>query len=168
MKRLLSLAPIALVSMSAHAGHGMFSLQYSALSYTDEGSGQELNPDAVVVRAGHQPTEHVGIEGRLGIGLRDETVGVAEVGLSHLLGVYGQARAPFGPVTPYFVAGLTRAQAEFSDPGGSMTETESGFSFGAGVDIAPDDLGLNLEYMQYLDETGYEFEALSAGLVVIW
>lgn len=106
------------------------------------------------VNGGMQFNDYVALEGQLGTGGSD---GYAE--LDYLAGIYAKGLLPITPQARlYGLAGAS--QVEFKH--GS---DESDFSYGAGAeyDLAPN-LALNADYMRYLDESAYNFDAASVGL----
>jgi opacity protein-like surface antigen len=48
---------------------------------------------------------------------------------------------------------------------GSVSEDETGLSYGIGADIGiANNVALNLEYVQYLDKSDFDISALAAGI----
>ncbi|ABM62051.1 porin family protein [Halorhodospira halophila] len=129
----------------------------------------------LVGRVGTYVSEYVSVEGRAGFGIGDDSVTVSEgatsvdvdVELDYLFGGYVRGHLPVGDALAlYGIVGLTGGQMTAEANGFSYSQSDTGASFGAGVDIhVGDAASANFEYMQYLDEAGYEIDALSAGLV---
>jgi opacity protein-like surface antigen len=105
-----------------------------------------------------------------------------DLGLKQLFGAYLKASYPFNDlVSVYGVAGYTKVKAEFEGNANftagstslnrnSFTESESGSSYGGGIEfdvfssVLDGRLRLTVDYMVYLDKSGSEFEAKSVGL----
>ena len=78
--------------------------------------------------------------------------------LDHLAGAYAKGIIPVAPnFRLYGLAGFS--EVEISD------NRESGLSYGAGaeMDIA-NNVSIGADYMRYLDESAYDFDAASVGL----
>jgi hypothetical protein len=121
---------------------------------------------------GHSLGDYLSIElhGGLGGGSSD---GAYDIGLKELLGGYLRASYPFNDLfSVYGLFGYTRAKFDVDDlvAGTSSTETETGGSYGGGVEfkVSPvlldGRLRLTADYMVYLDKSGAEFVARSVGL----
>lgn len=119
----------------------------------DSKYGADRDSVGLRVRGGAQFNEYLGVEAHLGTGGSD---GRAE--LDYLTGVYGKGILP---VTDQFrlygLAGFTKVDLDY--------DSESDFSYGAGLefDLTPQ-LALGADYMRYLNESDYNFDAASVGL----
>lgn len=119
----------------------------------DPDRGSSRDDVGLRLRGGAQFNEFFALEGHLGTGGSD-----GNVELDYLAGVYAKGILPVSPdVRLYGLAGVTEVDFD--------RDRESGFSYGAGaeVDIA-DNLALGADYMRYLDESAYDFDAASIGL----
>ncbi|XUO83482.1 porin family protein [Halomonas sp. KM007] len=119
----------------------------------DPDRGSSRDDVGLRLRGGAQFNEFFALEGHLGTGGSD-----GNVELDYLAGVYAKGILPVSPdVRLYGLAGVTEVDFD--------RDRESGFSYGAGaeVDIA-DNLALGADYMRYLDESAYDFDAASVGL----
>ncbi|WP_252106563.1 MULTISPECIES: porin family protein [unclassified Halomonas] len=119
----------------------------------DPERGSSRDDVGLRIRGGSQFNDYFALEGHLGTGGSD---GGAE--LDYLAGIYAKGIAPIAPnVRLYGLAGMTEVDFDL--------DRESGFSYGGGaeVDIAPN-LAINADYMRYLDESAYDFDAASVGL----
>ena len=120
-----------------------------------------LNPDrgdsrddvGLRLRGGAQFNDYFALEGHLGTGGSDRGAD-----LDHLAGAYAKGILPVAPnFRLYGLAGFS--EVEISD------NRESGLSYGAGaeMDIA-NNVSIGADYMRYLDESAYDFDAASVGL----
>lgn len=121
---------------------------------------------------GHPLGDYLSVElhGGLGGGSSD---GAYDVGLKEMLGGYLRASYPFNDFfSVHGLFGYTRAKFDVEDlvAGTSSTDTETGGSYGGGVEIKvmpgllDGRLRVTADYIVYLDKTGGEFVARSAGL----
>ena len=151
------------------AGTGYVGSQFAFVKY-DIDNAPGLDVTGLVFRGGYFFTDYFSVEGRLGFGVGDDTVNVlgtpVKVEIDRLLGVYGVAHLPLSHnASLYGVLGYTDGKAKYSVPGVALTDSDSGLSWGAGINFyATDNIGLSGEYMSYLNETGYEVSAFSLGL----
>ena len=172
-----SLAIAAAVSFSGaaaadptSAGTTYIGGQYAAVTYSED-NVPDAEPSAIVGRAGTFISDNLSIEGRFGFGLEDDTVSLAgvdvDVEIDNFIGGYITGHLPLADqASLYGVLGFTSAKGKFSAGGGSISERDSGISWGAGFNFyATEQLGLNLEYMQYLDESGYDLSAIAFGAI---
>ncbi|ULX57484.1 porin family protein [Ectothiorhodosinus mongolicus] len=113
---------------------------------------------------------NVSVEGRFGFGIDDDTVSVAGIDakleIDNFFGGYVLGHLPLADqASVYGLIGFTRGKGTISVPGFSESDTDSGLTWGTGFNFfAPPQLGVNAEYVQYLDESGYDLSAFSLGL----
>ena len=158
---------------------GYGGIQYAITDFSFEDFSEDLSPTALIGRAGSNINQYISIEGRLGLGLSDDTVTVtdgvttasASVELDTLIGFYGVGRVPLGKSSSlYGLVGLTRVDATKSASitglgSASVSDDESDFSYGFGADIGIRyNLWVNVEYVQYLDKTDFDVSAIALGL----
>lgn len=171
---------VLLASMSGNAYAGLTpgayaGIQYASTDFSFEGVPKDLSPTALVGRAGSNFNQYVSIEGRLGIGLSDDTVTSATESLSieidTLIGLYGIGRLPLGKSSSlYALVGLTQVDATTSTSmtgfgSSSFSDDESDLSYGVGADIGIQyNLWVNVEYVQYLDKSDVEVSAIAIGM----
>ena len=154
-------------SQVANAEIRYWSLQYSQISFDTEGFAEELEPSMLVLRFGAAANNYFSLEGRLGLGVQDDTLdlggfGEVDLNVNYLAGLYGIFHTDIYNTTQvYGVIGFTQLEIELSGTGGTEKEAESSGSFGIGANFGP----VNLEYMLYLDEDDYETYALSIGYI---
>lgn len=111
-----------------------------------DGTGLRLN-------GGLKFNDYFAVEGHLGGGGSD-----GGVELDSLAGLYAKGILPISrEFRLYGLAGMTDVDFD--------VDSESGFSYGAGAefDVAPN-LSLGADYMRYLDEDQYDFDAASVGV----
>ncbi|MGE4534450.1 porin family protein [Halomonas sp.] len=111
-----------------------------------DGTGLRLN-------GGLKFNDYFAVEGHLGGGGSD-----GGVELDSLAGLYAKGILPVSrEFRLYGLAGMTDVDFD--------VDSESGFSYGAGAefDVAPN-LSLGADYMRYLDEDQYDFDAASVGV----
>lgn len=149
-------------------------LNYSLLNYSEEGVSDDAEPTALVGKMGYFMVDQIAVEGRLGLGTTDDTVNVNVVGVNvpvdveidRMFGLYLVGHLPLGEqASLYALVGFTDVKATFSAAGYSASDNDSGFTYGFGADLyASEQFGINAEYTQYLDETGYDLSAVSLGV----
>lgn len=185
LKKLLKIiiTVFGLTSLCATAGtQGQLygGIQLAKGSYEEEGF-EEVNPTALVGRLGKYVNNNFSIEGRLGFGLQDdgfddEILGFpvsVEFELDTLIGVYGVGHIDLNEsASVYGLIGLTKAKATATVVIPALNETfsvsgdETDLSFGIGADIGINDtVAINIEYMQYLSKSEFDFSALAVGMV---
>ena len=170
----LAVLPTVLMANPMSQGPSYGGITFSQLKYDEDGISDDANPTALIGRHGYFVANQIAIEGRLGIGHSDDTVRVDEFGpavdvdveLDGLLGFYAVGHLPLGEAASiYGLFGFTDAKATASANGFSDSDTNSGLSYGFGAEFYPSEqIGLNIEYTQYLDESGYDLSAISAGV----
>lgn len=164
---LLSSIPLA----QAGDTKNYFGAQYAMGEY-DEAGFPVANPTAVVLRGGTFINKNFSVEGRFGFGLGDGSVtysGVpVDLAVDSLFGAYALGHLPINKVMSIYGAiGYTSGELTATVPGTTIavTESDSGMSFGLGADFnVSEKMAINVEYMNYLNETGYTFSALAVGL----
>ena len=173
MKKLLSAfaASILLLPLAAQASNTYGGIQYAMGSYNQDNFG-EVNPTALIARFGSYVNNNVSIEGRLGIGLQDDSVNFLgtniSIELDALLGVYGAAHASINQNSDvYALIGFSRAESTVSAFGNSYTlANDTGLSFGVGANLGVgNNVSLNIEYTQYLNTPDFDYSALALGVV---
>ena len=163
---------------SGYAG-GMF----TQVTYDQDVASKDAEPTALIGRLGYFPTDYFAIEGRLGLGLSEDSVSATgpdgfggtmtvdvDFEIDRLFGAYAAGYLPLGDVAAaYGLVGITNVKATVSANGFSESDTDTGLSYGVGIDFYPSSgFGITAEYMQYLDESGYDLSAVSIGAKVLF
>ena len=121
--------------------------------------GPSATPTMLSGRFGREFSRHLAVEGRLGLGIDDD----AGVDVDHFFGVYGRAILPLADIfSIYGMLGFTAGKV--SAPGGSDTDTDLSYGFGADLSIGRN-LAVNFEWAKLFEGSGYEVEATSVGIV---
>ncbi len=152
---------------------GYVGANYLAATYEEDGITEEFDINGISLKAGAQVNPYVAAEVRYGFGLGDDTISSGgsslSVELDYLIGAYGVFGIPnASPLYPYAVLGFTKGEltAPASGPGGSASasasETDISYGLGANLSIT-DELGVNAEYMMYVDKEGSEVSGFSVG-----
>jgi outer membrane immunogenic protein len=150
---------------AAREGESYFGIQYAMVTYDEDGV-DDVEPAALVGKFGKFMTDNVAIEGRIGFGIQDDSVDLGpfevEVDVETIFGVYAVMQSSGSDSASFYgVLGLTRVELEASAFGVSVSDDDSGLSYGVGVNIG----AFNLEYMSYIDDDDYDLTAVSLGYV---
>ncbi|SEL82456.1 porin family protein [Halomonas daqiaonensis] len=119
----------------------------------DSDGGDDFNSTGLRLRGGVAFNDYFALEGHLGTGGSD-----GSLDLEYLTGAYAKGIVPIAPeFRLYGLAGFSEVDVD--------ADSESGFSYGAGAefDVAPN-LAVGADYMRYLDESNYTFDAASVGV----
>lgn len=140
------------------------------LALLDAGSGgEDVSLDTAYGRFGAFFNENFSLEGRLGIGVRDDSINVfgfeRDVSLEYLFSVMGRAGFELSDVVyPYFALGYSQAEVDVE---GFNTDSESDVSYGLGADFSiTDTLSINVEYTNYIDKNDVELDGFTVGAVL--
>lgn len=145
---------------------------YVGVSYLDGGlevmDSLDVDLPTVVIRGGYGVSEVLALEVRGGTGIsRDKDVAGSDVNieLEDFVGGYAVVRMPTATkVTPYVLAGYTRAEFNAKSNWGSEDEVETDFSYGFGADMAlTESFAVNAEWVTLVDKGDVEFGGLSVG-----
>jgi opacity protein-like surface antigen len=170
------------VTESAIAGSAdetYIGVQYAVGNYDENGISEDFNPTVFVGRFGRYFTPNFSVEGRLGLGLQDDTQFLPEFGvggmdatleLDSIIGVYATGHINLTESTSiYGLLGVSRVKGATSVPaipGLKSTEDNSGLSYGIGADVGiGNNVALNIEYVQYLDKSDFDLGMLGLGVV---
>lgn len=167
MKKVL-IAAMCMLSMSAMAeSKPYFGVQYAAVTYSEP--GYEADPTALVLRIGQKVNKNFAFEGRIGMGIGDDTSVIFGVPVAlevdNFFGIYARGIAPIGESAEvYAVLGYTDGEITASAGGFSLSVSDSDTSIGFGIDImVSKDASVNIEFMNYIDKDGGSLEAISVG-----
>ncbi|MGP9679593.1 porin family protein [Halomonas sp. AOP27-A1-41] len=162
---------VALASSSAlanSAGSGYVGALASHYVFDVDGIRDDVNPTGLTIRGGYFLNDFVAIEGRIGTGLSDDSIGGSgvDVELDQLMGVYAVGHLPVNNVFSFYgLLGFSYAEATISNRFVSVSDDDDGFSYGAGVQLnfTPQISG-QLEYVSYLNKSDYNLNAGSVGI----
>lgn len=193
MNKVISLGVVAALMLSTNSVFaGLLASSYGGIQYASFDTSvtvggitipEDFSPTGLIGRLGSNINENFSIEGRLGFGLSDDTMtasdGVDTVSLSveldTLIGVYGvghimlnESSSVYGLIGFTKVDGTVSGSISGSQSGSaSSSEDESGLSYGLGADIGVGkNLALNIEYIQYLDESKLDLSAIALGVKI--
>jgi opacity protein-like surface antigen len=154
-----------------------FGVQYAM---TEE-DNIDLEPTAAVLRVGNLTDQGFGYEFRIGTGISSDDTSEnlpffgetsLELEIDYLVGLYLLAEAQMGAGSIYGIIGYSQitytldVDSELLSCCDSDTEDESGWSYGFGANFdVSDKVGLNIEFMQYLDTDDVEASAISVGVL---
>lgn len=170
-----SLLLVTKAGVAGTEGEYYFGLQYGFGNYDENGISETFEPTLLVGRMGRFLTPVFAVEGRLGIGLDDDTHNLPGFGnrdvtleIDNALGLFGAAHINLTASSSlYGLLGISRVEGttRLPDfPGLESTEDNSSVSYGFGLDLG---LGgrwaLNIEYMRYLDKEDFDFDVGSVG-----
>ena len=159
-------------------GENYFGLQYGYGDYDEDGISETFDSTLLSGRFGRFLTPNFAIEGRLGIGLEDDTHNLPEFGdrdvtleIETLFGIYGTGHINVTESSSiYGVLGVSQVKGTTSLPGFrglESTEHNSSVSYGIGADIGiGSNWALNIEYIQYLDKDDFDFGVASVGATI--
>lgn len=153
-------------------------IQFASFDYSINDASGDFSPTGLIGRLGKDINENFSLEGRFGIGLSDDAITASDgfinasvsIEIDTLLGAYGLAHARINESSSiYALIGFTKIDTTFAASisgfgSTSLSEDDSGLSFGVGAEIGLSrNVALNIEYVQYLNESEYDINVLSAG-----
>ena len=146
-----------------------FGVGLSAQTYKiyDPSGGLNGNVNGLYAIAGLPLNRYVDIEARYGLGITKDSYSVnthqVNVELDHYYGAYAKAKLPMMDLfTPYAIVGYTRSSINANiSSSRSLSRTDSGVSYGAGVEIHVLPIDINLEYVNYLDTNKYTLSSIN-------
>ncbi len=160
---------------SAHAAGAFVGLNYSQYELDADAASESLTPTGATVRAGAEFNDLFALEVRAGTGIEADTrnggLGTAEFELDRLYGGYFRLSVPVADLfRPYAIVGYSESRGTTSIRSGGVlvsrsTDTVGDQSYGVGVDASlAGAIGVNVEYMRYLDKDDYDLNAISVGI----
>ena len=158
-----------------YAAGGYIGLNYSQYELDFNATSNTIKPTGVTLRAGAELNDMFGLEARIGTGIEDDTrssgLGSVEFELDRIYGGYAKLSVPvFEMLRPYAIGGYSNVRSRTSVRAGGVlvsrdTDSVDGGSYGIGVVVSlAAAIGLNVEYMRYLDKDDYELSAISVGI----
>ena len=168
---LIALSPCASIT-DTDAGPYL-GMQYVTGDITLDDQPESFSPTTLIVRAGQPFRDHYSLEGRMAVPLSDDSKTISgastTVGLFSMLGVYGTARATLKKrYSVYAIAGLSLVSNEVAVSNVDRSDTITGISYGAGMDIGSGGTKFNLEYISYLDESSFDYDAFAFGVAFVF
>lgn len=178
---LLTLTCLATFSAHTYAeqNQGYYGIGYHMGSYEKNGV-PEADIGAIAFRAGGYLNQVIALEARLALGITDDTVRAnaqnlglgtsldanVDIDLDTALSVFVKADVPVTPfVNAYGLLGFTRAEIEASTGGLKTSESETGLSYGLGMEgEISRHTSLSIEYVLLLDEDDFEYTAINIGI----
>lgn len=177
-------AVVSVVLMSSNvfadlAGGVYGGIQYASFDFSADDISEDFSPTGLIGRVGNKINENFAIEGRLGLGLSDDTITATDgidtaslsIELDTLIGVYGIGHVMLSESSSiYALIGFTQidatASASVTNVGSaSASDDESDLSYGIGADIGiSNNIALNVEYVQYLDKSDFDVSAIAFGV----
>lgn len=163
MKTLLIPAATACLLVAAHAQAQGSPMNYQPSLYVGgdamfwefdpDGHHDDFDSTGLRLRAGVAFNDYFALEGHVGSGGSD-----GPLDLDYLAGGYAKGMLP---ITPRFkIYGLLGAtEVEFD---GADSESDVSYGGGASYALMPN-LSLDADYMRYLDDSDYDFDAVSLG-----
>lgn len=118
-----------------------------------DGPAKDADSAGLRLRGGLAFNDYFALEGHLGTGGSDEGVE-----LDDLVGLYAKGSVPLGSqFRLYGLAGVTQVELDVDE------ENDVSYGGGAELDVTPN-LAARADYMRYLDEENYNFDAASVGV----
>ena len=162
-------------SATTYAAGPYVGLNYSQYELEADATTNTLAPTGATVRAGVEFGDIFALEARGGTGIEADTrssgLGTAEFELDRIYGGYVKLSVPvFEMFRPYAIGGYSEARGRTSLRSGGIlvsqeTDTVGDESYGVGVDASlAGAIGVNVEYMRYLDKDDYDLNAISVGI----
>jgi opacity protein-like surface antigen len=169
---LLTFACLAALSTHTYAEQtrGYYGIGYHMGSYENTGI-PDADIGAIAFRAGGYLNQVIALEARLALGISDDTVRTSainsiDIELDTALSAFIKADVPMTPfVNAYGLLGLTRGEIETSSASLTSSESETGLSYGLGIEGEINRrTSLSIEYVQLLDEDAFEYTAINVGI----
>ena len=150
---------------AAQVGDTYGGFQYVMGTYSEDGF-PDANPKAISLRLGKFIKDDFAIEGRFGFGMGNDAVDIfgitATVEVDTLIGVYGIGHVRMdADKSIYGAFGFSQGGLTLTGGGVTISDDDSGLSFGAGINIG----NVNIEFMQYLNKSDFDFSAISIGVM---
>jgi len=157
------------MAVSANEGVKYGGVGYHLGSYEETGlSSASLT--GLELKFGSYISDTVALEGRLTIGTGNDTISVFGIGvdieLNNALSLFLKGDIPLSPTANlYGLIGFTKGKITASVLGFSVSEDDSGLSYGIGAESKlSDDVYFSGEYVFYLSEDTYDYEGFNFGI----
>ena len=175
MRKILLASVLAFVGTSAQAQ--MYGeVGYAVINVKQNVNGNEFKgkPNAIRGILGFEFHRNLAIEGMAAFGVRDgdlkvngQSITGVKLELDNAFGLYVKPKARLNDSLEVFArAGAMRMAGTGSAAGfGSIRESETSLSWGAGLSYSiTQAVGLNVDYMQYLNKDGFTAKGLTVGV----
>ena len=120
---------------------------------------EDLDLGYYLIRFGVEVNDQIDIELRTARGADDEEDQGVEYEVERIGGIYGLYHFNMGRGSVYGIAGWSEGTIKTTINNQSIQEDEDSFSYGVGLQY----WGVNVEWIQYIDTTVIEFDAVSIG-----
>ena len=154
-------------------------LQYGVSDISVQGVSDDFSPGIVMGRFGKFHNDNFALEARMGFGVGSDTqtlsgsTDIATFNMGPLIGLYGVGHLDIGAkASIYGLVGVSYAEGSTYITGAtsrSATETlkGNGLSIGVGADIGVwKNIGINVEYVSYVNNSEFDINALGIGLII--
>lgn len=168
MRRLLAVVALLFTTVVSaeefYAGANLVAIKYK------EDGIPTVNPIAASFKLGKEFNPNFALEGRIGLGVADDTVRVLgvdiAVDLDNYYGVYAKGMLPTGTkFKPYGLVGYTYGKISGTGNGITISGDDHDFSYGIGADVAlTKTLGLNFEFARLFAGDGFKVDGFSGGV----
>lgn len=133
--------------------------------------GVDFDLNTAQLQVGYSFNEHIAIEGRVGLGIGDDSVEgngqKVTLEVDTVASVFAKFIAPVGDAEFYALAGMTHAKLEASATGlleAGETDSDQDFSYGIGAAYnVNDSYALFLEYINLYDKNEVDATAITLG-----
>lgn len=169
------LAASALVTASMANAEGLyFGLGYQIGTY-DETGVPEADLSAIKLEAGSSFSENIAVEAHVNLGMDSDTVAVpvssatsvdVDVDLESSVSLFFKGDLPLSPdFNLYGLVGFSQVKVEASAEGFSESSSDTGFSYGAGAELAlGNQVYVSAEYVSYISEDEYDYTGINLGV----
>ena len=172
MKKCLFLTAILCSSSAlAASGDSYFGGGYHLGKY-EEDSIPSASPTAIKLEYGKYFTDNIAVEGQFSFGLGDDTISAdginIDLELKQAISLFVKGDLNLSEtVNLYGLLGFTKGKlkASASEFDFSVTESDSGLSYGAGIELnTANGLNFSVEYLMYLSEDTYDYSGVNLGI----
>lgn len=145
---------------------GYVGTQYGEVTYKEDAVPGKFKLSGLVVRIGFDINQYLAVEGRVGGSVKSDSNANMNLDIDHMYGVYAVGTLHLNPqFEVYGAVGNTRGQASATGGGVSVTSSDTGLSYGAGIGWNIDDgATLSIEYMSYMKKSNFDAKAITIGL----
>lgn len=130
----------------------------------DNGTGEEISSDTVMLQAGYQYNENLAIEGRYSFGLNTDydsgSISALNSGYDGDFSSWGVYIKPMYPIKDFSIYALLGYGGVMLDDLVNGDAYESGFQWGVGAGYAfTDRISVFVDYVSLYDDTGFDYRA---------